>query len=259
MVKPKRSALRLCVLDDGAGTPTLSHAEEISADDVDVVEQLFAVARGVESRLKGLSVDRVIVRRADVPTVASKKDAPRIRLLTEGAAVGAARAAIEDTRLAMGVELAHGLGRQRTIWTTPVPGSSQRRVSTRNTVRRPPQRSPASRRPSSRRSRPGGPAVPYRRPLPRVRPPRDGVALPLGRQRARPPSDAPPRWRVRHRPGVANRRPREDGERPPATRRRVRAGRLAPAQALPHHRREPSQPVEGGAAEERALPLQGLN
>ena len=46
-------------------------------------------------------------RRADVPTVASKKDAPRIRLLTEGAAVGAARAAIQDTRLAMGVELAH--------------------------------------------------------------------------------------------------------------------------------------------------------
>jgi hypothetical protein len=113
MVKPKRSALRLCVLDDGTGTPTLSHAEEISADDVEIVEQLFAVARGVESRLKGLRVDRVVVRRADVPTVASKKDAPRIRLLTEGAAVGAARAAIQDTRLAMGVELAHWSGQAK--------------------------------------------------------------------------------------------------------------------------------------------------
>lgn len=113
MVKSKRSALRLCVLDDGRGSPTLSHAEEISADDVEIVEQLFAVARGVESRLKGLNVDRVIVRRADVPTVASKKDAPRIRLLTEGAAVGAARAAIQDTRLAMGVELAHWSGQAK--------------------------------------------------------------------------------------------------------------------------------------------------
>jgi len=104
MVTSKRPTLRLCVLDDGGGNPAVTHAEEISADDVDVVEQLFAVARGVESRLKGLSVDRVIVRRADVP---------RIRLLTEGAAVGAARAAIQDTRLAMGVELAHWYGQAK--------------------------------------------------------------------------------------------------------------------------------------------------
>jgi hypothetical protein len=113
MVTPKRPALRLCILDDAAGNPAVTHAEEISADDVDVVEQLFTVARGVESRLKGLDVDRVIVRRADVPTVASKKDAPRIRLLTEGAAVGASRAAIPDTRLAMGVELAHWYGQAK--------------------------------------------------------------------------------------------------------------------------------------------------
>jgi hypothetical protein len=103
----------LCVLDDGGGDPIVSHVEEIAADDIDIVEQLFAVARGVESRLKGLNVDRVIVRRADVPTVASKKDAPRIRLLTEGAAVGASRAAVVDTRLAMGVDLAHWCGQAK--------------------------------------------------------------------------------------------------------------------------------------------------
>jgi hypothetical protein len=110
MVKPKRSALRICVLDDSSGTPTVSNAEEISADDVEIAEQLLAVARGVESRLKGLDVDRVVVRRADVPTVASKKDAPRIRLMTEGAAAAAARAAIQDTRVAMGAEAAHWYG-----------------------------------------------------------------------------------------------------------------------------------------------------
>lgn len=113
MVKSKRSTLRICVLDDSSGTPTIADAEEISADDVEVVEQLLAVARGVESRLKGLAVDRVVVRRADVPTVASKKDAPRIRLLTEGAAAAAARAAVQDTRLAMGAEAAHWYGRSK--------------------------------------------------------------------------------------------------------------------------------------------------
>jgi hypothetical protein len=91
MVTPKRPALRLCILDDGGGNAVVSHAEEISADDVDIIEQLFAVARGVES----------------------KKDAPRIRLLTEGAAVGASRAAVVDTRLAMGVELAHWYGQTK--------------------------------------------------------------------------------------------------------------------------------------------------
>ena len=113
MVTPKRPALRLCILDDDGGNAAVSHAEEISADDVDIVEQLFAVARGVESRLKGLSVDRVIVRRADVPTVASKKDAPRIRLLTEGAAAGASRAVVAETRLARGVELARWYGQAK--------------------------------------------------------------------------------------------------------------------------------------------------
>jgi hypothetical protein len=113
MVTPKRPALRLCILDDSGGSAAVSHAEEISADDVDIVEQLFGVARGVESRLKSLGVDRVIVRRADVPTVASKKDAPRIRLLTEGAAVGAARAAVVETRLALGVELARWYGQAK--------------------------------------------------------------------------------------------------------------------------------------------------
>ena len=113
MVTTKRPTLHLCVLDDGSGSPAVSHAEEISADDVDIVEQLLTVARGVESRLKSLNVDRVIARRADVPAVASKKDAPRIRLLTEGAAVAAARAAVVDVRLAMGVDLARWYGQAK--------------------------------------------------------------------------------------------------------------------------------------------------
>jgi hypothetical protein len=113
MVSPKRPYLRLVVLDDKTGSTAIEVAEEISADDVDTVEQLFAFARGVESRLRGLQVDRAIVRRADFPTTATKRDAPRLRLLTEGAATSAARAAVVDTRLGMGKELAHWYGKPK--------------------------------------------------------------------------------------------------------------------------------------------------
>lgn len=113
MVTPKRPALRLVVVDDGSGgggAATVERVEEVSADDVDIVEQLLNVARAVESRVRGLNVDRVVVRRADVPTQASKKDAPRLRLLTEGAAAAAARSFVVDTRLGMGKELAQWYG-----------------------------------------------------------------------------------------------------------------------------------------------------
>lgn len=110
MVTPKRPALRLVVVDDSGRSPAIERVEEISADDVDIVEQLFKVARAVESRVKGLKVDRVVVRRADVPTQASKKDGPRRRLLTEGAATGASRSIAVDTRLAMGKEIAQWYG-----------------------------------------------------------------------------------------------------------------------------------------------------
>lgn len=110
MATPKRPVLRIVVVDGSSGSAAVERVEEISADDVNIVEQLFNFARAVESRIRGLKVDRVIVRRADVPTHASKKDAPRLRLLTEGAATGAARSFVVDTRLAMGKELGQWYG-----------------------------------------------------------------------------------------------------------------------------------------------------
>lgn len=102
--------MRLVVLDNRTGTTETQAAEEIPTDDVEIAEQLFQVARAVESRIRGLDVDRVIVRRADVPTRASKKEGPRLRLLIEGAVVGAARGVVTDTRLGMGREVAHWHG-----------------------------------------------------------------------------------------------------------------------------------------------------
>lgn len=107
---PQRPVARLVVLDNASGSPALIAAEEFPSEDVEIAEQLFGVARSVESRLIGLGATRVIVRRADVPTQASKKDGPRLRLLFEGAVVSAARSAVVDTRLGMAKDVAHWHG-----------------------------------------------------------------------------------------------------------------------------------------------------
>jgi hypothetical protein len=91
----------------------LETAEEIPTRDVDIPEQLFQVGRSVESRLRGLRADRVVVRRADVPSRASKKEGPRLRLLIEGAAVSAARSAVTDIHLGMGKDIAHWHGSRK--------------------------------------------------------------------------------------------------------------------------------------------------
>jgi hypothetical protein len=101
------------LLDDVSGTPMLETAEEIPTRDVDIPEQLFQVGRSVESRLRGLRADRVVVRRADVPRRASKKEGPRLRLLIEGATVSAARSAVTDTHLGMGRDVAHWHGSKK--------------------------------------------------------------------------------------------------------------------------------------------------
>lgn len=105
-----RPVVHVVVLDNSSGATEVAAAEEISTEDVEIAEQLFQVARSVESRLRGLRVDRVVVRRADVPMRASKKEGPRLRLLIEGAVVGAARGVVIDTRLGMGKEVAHWRG-----------------------------------------------------------------------------------------------------------------------------------------------------
>jgi hypothetical protein len=106
-----RPVVRLVVLDNASGSPVVAAAEEIPADDAEITEQLYQVGRSVESRLRGLNVERVIVRRADVPAMASKKDGPRVRLLIEGSVVSAARSIVTDTRLGMGKDVAHWGGK----------------------------------------------------------------------------------------------------------------------------------------------------
>lgn len=106
---PKRPVIRIVVIDDSSGQPVLDTAEEITLPDVEMVEQLFQAGRGVESRLVGLNVDRVVVREAEAMH-ASRKDGPRRRMKVEGAVAAAARSAVEDTRLGAGSDLGQWTG-----------------------------------------------------------------------------------------------------------------------------------------------------
>lgn len=106
LASPKRPSVRLVVLDDASGAPVVEETEDIPSAAVDIVEQLSHAGKTVESRLQGLKVDRVVVRRADFSKKSRNTEGPRIRLLVEGAATAAARNVIIDTRLATGKDIA---------------------------------------------------------------------------------------------------------------------------------------------------------
>jgi hypothetical protein len=97
-----RPAAHLIVLDDAGGSPAIEVHEDFPSDDVEVAEQLHDQAEAIRSRLRGLRVDRVVIRRADRPPRASNREGPRRRLLAEGAIVSAARSVVIDTRLGTG-------------------------------------------------------------------------------------------------------------------------------------------------------------
>jgi hypothetical protein len=99
---PQRPAARLVVLTDAAGSATVEVTERFTSDLVDLATQLHDMAEAVRSRLTGLNVDRVVVRRADRPPRASNTEGPRLRLLMEGAVTSAARSVVVDTRIGTG-------------------------------------------------------------------------------------------------------------------------------------------------------------
>ena len=94
------------MLDDASGSISATKTEDIPSAAGDTVDQLHHILKAVESRLKGLDVERVVVRRADFSKQQGKTEGPRLRLLAEGAATAAARVAVTDTRLGTGKEVA---------------------------------------------------------------------------------------------------------------------------------------------------------
>jgi|SRR5665213_1119929 len=102
MPSPGRPRTQLVVLDNGSGSPTVVTSETFPSRNTDIATQLHDAAETVRSRLNGLSVARVVVRRADRPPRATNEEGPRIRLLTEGAIASAARSVVVETHIGNG-------------------------------------------------------------------------------------------------------------------------------------------------------------
>ena len=102
MPRPARPVTRLAVLDDATGDPVVVASESFPSDNVPLPEQLHDMGESIRSRLIGLGVDRVVVRRADRSPIPGNRDGPRLRLLAEGAVTAAARAVVTDTRIETG-------------------------------------------------------------------------------------------------------------------------------------------------------------
>ena len=85
MASRQRPTAYLVILDDSSGKEVIEANQAFPADDVDLATQLHDTAKAVRSRLEGLAVERVIVRRADRPPSANNTEGPRLRLLMEGA------------------------------------------------------------------------------------------------------------------------------------------------------------------------------
>src|SRR5947209_2123438 len=97
-----RPAARLVVASDASGQPAIETVADFPSDDVELPVQLHDAAEALRSRLDGLAVDRVVIRRADRPPHASNAEGPRLRLLMEGALTSAARSIVVDTRIGTG-------------------------------------------------------------------------------------------------------------------------------------------------------------
>jgi hypothetical protein len=100
------------VVDDAAGAAAIvDHFFLTSASD-GLAAQLHTMHQSIETRLRGYApaVERVVVRRADIPPRATNKETPRLRLLAEGAVASSACGVVPDTRLAAGQVLGHWHG-----------------------------------------------------------------------------------------------------------------------------------------------------
>jgi len=92
-------------LDDAEGEPLIVASEPFPSRDTDIATQLHDVAEAVRSRLEGLVVERVVVRRADRPARANNNEGPRLRLLVEGAITSAARSVVVETNIGTGKDI----------------------------------------------------------------------------------------------------------------------------------------------------------
>lgn len=110
-----KSIVTFVLLDDHAeehvpSAVTVLDTFELPLEERPLAAQLGEAAKVVKGRVRSLSPDAVVVRRADRPTRASNQDAPRKRLLIEGAITAAAYSEILNTTLLTGKECGQSHG-----------------------------------------------------------------------------------------------------------------------------------------------------
>lgn len=93
------------VLSDDTGSPVVIDSFAVTNDESDLATRLFDMAQAVRTRIATLGPTSVVIRRADFPPTGSRKEAPKVRLLAEGALTSASRAKCEGTFLATAKEI----------------------------------------------------------------------------------------------------------------------------------------------------------
>jgi hypothetical protein len=104
----------IAVLGGFRSSPEIIELFKLTTRDVDLVDQLSDLAQAFGNRIAGLSVQRVSIRRADMPPKSSNKEGPKTRLMVEGALATTARSHVSDTRLTSGRDLALQAGKGKT-------------------------------------------------------------------------------------------------------------------------------------------------
>lgn len=98
------------IVDDASGSPAITDKFEITNDQADLTTRLFDMAETIRTKVDTTQPDRLAIRRADFPPAQSRKEAPKVRLLAEGALTSAARSKCVETYLATGKELGQWCG-----------------------------------------------------------------------------------------------------------------------------------------------------
>lgn len=96
----------VAILEGSWESPTVVRSLNLTSSKTDLATVLSDLGKSVESHLAGLSVDRVVVRRADYQPRQGSKEGPKIRLLAEGAIAAFAKSRVDDVWVLTGKELA---------------------------------------------------------------------------------------------------------------------------------------------------------
>ncbi|NYD40039.1 hypothetical protein [Nocardioides panaciterrulae] len=101
----QKATAYVVIVDDGSGSPVVVDQFAITNDEADLATRLYDMAENIRTKVSTFKPDRVAIRRADFPPTGSRKEAPKVRLLAEGALTSAARSNCVNTYLATGKDL----------------------------------------------------------------------------------------------------------------------------------------------------------